>query len=112
MICAAASRMGQGREHLFSQARRGIIPETLDAEGQPATEQQQRLGRAREASLWHRDKGFADHGHVLVRNGDADDVMASGYKKAVQVGQAGNLRSKDRLDGAHGVSTLHLSRCS
>ena len=34
-------------------------------------------------------------------------MMASGYKKAVQIGQAGNLRSKDRgLLGAHGVNTL------
>ena len=27
------------------------------------------------------------------KDGDADDVMAAGYKEAVQIGQAGNLRS-------------------
>jgi hypothetical protein len=43
--------------------------------------------------LGYRDEGFADHRHFLIRDGDADDVMAAGYKEAVQIGQAGNLRS-------------------
>jgi hypothetical protein len=42
--------------------------------------------------LRYRDEGFADHRHFLIRDGDADDVMAAGYKEAVQIGQAGNLR--------------------
>ena len=41
----------------------------------------------------YRAEGFADHRPFLIRDGDADDVMAAGYKEAVQIGQAGNLRS-------------------